>query len=167
MHFHLWVHIALISVTAIIRVKTGLYFRNSLLLPPIHFHSGSLLNSQVFLPTVLLFLVSTTDSTLTSFTSVLGTLVEGVNYPTTPFVYQQYSFPLAAFAGTDIYVAIKNKNTFGDGLLIDRVDIGTKPALNATPMSIDMNKFIPTSSPLTPPPPFKMMETLYNHSRSS
>ncbi|MBK9317381.1 MAG: choice-of-anchor J domain-containing protein [Bacteroidetes bacterium] len=108
-----------------------------------------------FPPDSTFILVSTTDSTLTSFTSVLGTLVEGVNYPTTPFVYQQYSFPLAAFAGTDIYVAIKNKNTFGDGILIDRIDIGTKPALNATPMSIDMNKFIPTSSPLTPSATFQ------------
>jgi hypothetical protein len=114
-----------------------------------------------FPPDSTTILVSTTDSALTSFTSILGTLVEGVNYPTTPFIYQYYSFPLAAFAGTDIYVAIKNKNTFGDGLLIDRVDLGTRPALNATPMSIDITKFIPTSSTLTPSAirPLKMLPT--------
>lgn len=100
-------------------------------------------------------LVSTTDSALTSFTTVVATLAEGLNYPTTPFVYQKYSFPLAPFAGSDIYVAIKNKNTFGDGLLIDRVDIGTKPSLNATPMSIDISKYIPTSMAFTPSATFQ------------
>ncbi|MEO5572572.1 MAG: choice-of-anchor J domain-containing protein [Bacteroidia bacterium] len=99
-------------------------------------------------PDTTYILVSTTDSLPSSFTTVLGTLAEGLNYPTTAQVYEYYSFDLSAFNGQDVFVAIANKNTFGDGIFVDKVFIGTKPT-NAASVSID-EKFVPvgTNSPL-------------------
>ncbi|HMT30307.1 MAG TPA: choice-of-anchor J domain-containing protein, partial [Bacteroidia bacterium] len=88
-------------------------------------------------PDTTLILVSTTDSSLSSFTTVLGTLAEGLNYPVTQ-TYGYYTFSLSAFAGQDIYVAFVNINDYGDGIYIDKVTIGTKPAADVTSASIDV-----------------------------
>jgi hypothetical protein len=95
-------------------------------------------------------LVSTTDSNLTSFTNVVANLSEGTNYPTVAGTYQYYSYDLSSFAGQDIYVAFQNTNTYGDGIFIDKVSIGTKPAINALSESIDVSSNIPvgTMSPM-------------------
>lgn len=90
-----------------------------------------------FPPDSTFILVSTTDSASSSFTTVLATLAEGLNYPTDTF-YQNYSYDLSAFAGQNIYVAFVNKNNYGDGIFIDAVSIGTKPAADAGSYSIDM-----------------------------
>ena len=90
-------------------------------------------------------LVSTTDANISSFTTSLGVLSEGDNYPTETFLYTYYSFPLADFAGQNVYVALKNRNTNGDGLYVDRVRIGTPPAVNATAISIDVPAYISTN----------------------
>jgi len=103
-----------------------------------------------WVPDSTIILVSTTDSALSSFTTVIATLAEGDNYPAVRSVYQYFSYPLSAFAGSDIYVAIKNKNTNGDGVFIDRVEIGTRPALNALPLSIDYGTVIQTGGMVSP-----------------
>lgn len=94
-------------------------------------------------------LVSTTGTALNDFTNVIATLTEGVNYPATTN-YQYYSYDLSAFAGQDIYVAFRNINDYGDGIFIDKVSIGTKPAINAQAVSIDFPAFVSTAinSPL-------------------
>lgn len=88
-------------------------------------------------PDSTLILVSTTDSAPSSFTTVLATLAEGLNYPAT-VVYEYYSYSLSAYAGQNIYVAFVNKNEYGDGVYIDKVGIGTKPSGDATSYSIDV-----------------------------
>jgi hypothetical protein len=95
-------------------------------------------------------LVSTTDSAISSFTTVLATLAEGLNYPTGAEVYQNYAYSLSAFAGSDIYLAIKNKNTNGDGVLIDKVEIGTRPVINAGIDNINLEKVIQTGNSVIP-----------------
>lgn len=95
-------------------------------------------------PDTTFILISTTDSLPSSFTTVVATLAEGLNYPLT-VTFGYYSYSLAAFAGQDIYVAFANKNTYGDGILIDKVSIGTKPAINALALSIDMPAFTSTA----------------------
>ncbi len=87
-------------------------------------------------PDSTLILISTTDSAPSSFTTVLATLAEGLNYPTTT-TYGYYAYSLSAYAGQDIYVAIVNINDYGDGIFIDKVSIGTKPGIDATSYSID------------------------------
>ena len=94
----------------------------------------------LFPPDVTQILVSTTDSALSSFTNVIDVLSEGVNYPPTDIAYVYYSYSLAAFAGQNIYVAFQNTNTFGDGVYLDRIAIGTKPP-DAASKSIDIPKF--------------------------
>lgn len=102
-----------------------------------------------FPPDTTFVLLSTTDSALTSFTTVLDMLIEGVNLPAT-VSWQNYSYDLSAYAGQDVWIAFRNVNDYGDGILIDKVSIGTKPALNAQAYSIDMPSMIgtATNSPL-------------------
>lgn len=71
-------------------------------------------------------LVSTSNNSLSSFTSVLATLSDGINYPSVANLYQYYAYSLSAFAGQDIYVAFKNRNYEGDGVYIDLVSIGSQ-----------------------------------------
>lgn len=70
-------------------------------------------------------LVSTTTPDPSSFTTVLATLSDGVNYPKVPNKFLRYQYSLSAFAGKNIYVAFKNRNYEGDGVYIDLVSIGT------------------------------------------
>ncbi len=98
-----------------------------------------------FPPDTTFILISTTDSLSTSFTTVLDVLAEGLNYPTT-VTFQRYAYDLTPFAGMDIWVAFANKNNYGDGILIDKVEIGAPPTINATAVSVDMPAFISTAS---------------------
>jgi hypothetical protein len=102
-----------------------------------------------WVPDSTFVLISTTDSLLQSFTSVLATLSEADNYPGFRLVYQRYSYSLSPYAGSDIYVAIMNKNTNGDGIFIDKVEIGTKDA-SATTVSVDMNKLLQAGLTISP-----------------
>jgi hypothetical protein len=70
-------------------------------------------------------LVSTTTDDLSSFTTVLATLSDGENYPPVANLYQYYAYSLSAFAGQDIYVALKNRNLEGDGVYVDLFSIGS------------------------------------------
>lgn len=72
-------------------------------------------------------LISTTDDKITSFSKRLLLLAEGLNYPKDTLLWYHYAFSLDEFAGHDIYVAFKNKNSFGDGLFIDFVELGDRP----------------------------------------
>lgn len=102
-----------------------------------------------FAPDSTFILVSTTDSALSSFTTVLDFYAEGLNYPTDTSNWYYKTYSLSAFAGQDIYIAFKNKNDEGDGLFIDNVELGTRPAAEASVQSIDMDVFHPsgTSNP--------------------
>ena len=102
-----------------------------------------------FPPDVTDILISTTDSNLTSFTITVDHLEEGINYPPTDLAYVYHSYSLAAYAGQNIYVAFKNNNTYGDGVHIDKVEIGTKGP-DAGVVSVDVPDFAPigTSSPM-------------------
>ncbi len=99
-----------------------------------------------FAPDSTFILVSTTDSALSSFTDQLDYYAEGLNYPadSTNWYYKAYS--LDAYAGQTIYVAFKNKNDEGDGVFIDNVELGTRPAAEAGIVSVDVEDFIPTGS---------------------
>jgi len=107
------------------------------------------LQDNGWIPDSTFVLVSTTDSALTSFTYVIATLAEGDNYPGYREIYQQYSYSLAPFVGSDIYIALMNKNTNGDGIFIDKVEVGSKPAA-ATAISIDMNFLLQTGTTILP-----------------
>jgi len=92
-------------------------------------------------------LVSTTDTKLSSFKTVLGTLSDGVNYPNTTNTFKAYVYSLSAFAGKNIYVALKNRNVEGDGVYVDLVSIGAprlsyciSKGLNASQDWIDLVK---------------------------
>lgn len=73
-----------------------------------------------------IILVSTTDDDLSSFTSVIATLSDGVNYHPVANLYQYHAYSLSPFAGQDVFVAFKNRNYEGDGVYIDLVSIGSQ-----------------------------------------
>ncbi len=86
--------------------------------------------SSAYPPDSIIIRVSTTDTNLASFTSVLAT----INGATTPYTWTQYKYSLAAYAGQNIYIAFQQKNTDGNGGYLDDVKITPAPApvLNAT-----------------------------------
>jgi len=102
-------------------------------------------------PDSTVILVSTSDSDILSFTTVLATLSQGDNYPDAPNVFKHYVYSLSGFAGQNIYVGIRNRNLDGDGVFVDLVTIGN-PLLNldAVAISIDMLDYVSTASSLTP-----------------
>lgn len=79
-------------------------------------------------PDSLAIKVSTTDSLLTSFTTTLLLLREGTNYPPNNTTWYRYAVSLQNYVGQNIYVAFKHYNVDGDGLYIDDVSMGTRPA---------------------------------------
>jgi hypothetical protein len=70
-------------------------------------------------PDQLDVLVSTTDATLSSFTTTLGTINTGISTPS--WVAVNYS--LDAFAGQNIYIAFKHTDTDGNGIYLDDVTL--------------------------------------------
>lgn len=103
-----------------------------------------------FAPDSTFILVSTSDSALTSFTDQMDFYAEGLNYPADSSNWYYKTYSLDAYAGQTIYVAFKNKNDEGDGIFIDNVELGTRPAAEAGIVSVDVDDFIPTglSTPL-------------------
>ena len=99
-----------------------------------------------FAPDSTFILVSTTDSALSSFTDQLDFYAEGLNYPADSSNWYYKTYSLDAYAGQTIYVAFKNKNDEGDGIFIDNVELGTRPAAEAGVISVDVEAFIPTGS---------------------
>ncbi|HRC32672.1 MAG TPA: choice-of-anchor J domain-containing protein [Bacteroidia bacterium] len=94
-----------------------------------------------------LILISTTDSALSSFSTLVDSYVDTstvqiLNVP--DWYYKSYS--LNAFTGQDIYVAFVNKNTNGDGVFIDNVELGTRPVAEVAVKSIDMDRYYPTGT---------------------
>ena len=69
---------------------------------------------------------------------------EGLNYPADSSNWYYKTYSLDAYAGQTIYVAFKNKNDEGDGIFIDNVELGTRPAAEAGIVSVDVDDFIPT-----------------------
>jgi hypothetical protein len=102
-----------------------------------------------FAPDSTFILISTTDSALSSFNTVLDFYAEGLNYPADSSNWYQKKYALSAYAGQNIYVAFKYKNTFGDGVFIDNVELGTRPAAEVGVVGIDMDGYYPsgTSNP--------------------
>jgi len=84
-----------------------------------------------FAPDSTFILVSTSDSALTSFTDQMDFYAEGLNYPADSSNWYYKTYSLDAYAGQTIYVAFKNKNDEGDGIFIDNVELGTRPAAEA------------------------------------
>lgn len=130
--------------------ESGIYGKDWLILPQFSATASDSISFWMRLrylgypPDSTYVLVSTTDSSISSFTNIVGELAEGLNYPITATTFEYYSFSLSAFAGQNIYVAIKNVNNFGDGVFIDHVSIGTRPALNTNSVSVDLSALSPS-----------------------
>lgn len=98
-------------------------------------------------PDSTFILISTTDSTLTSFTIPVDFIADTVTAPGTVLpLWTYYSYTLNAYAGQDIYVAFKNKNIFGDGVFIDNIELGTRPTAEVSVLSIDMEQYYASGS---------------------
>ncbi len=77
--------------------------------------------SSSYPPDSLLILVSTTDTAVASFTSVIASYdVNAFSYPD----FAQLAVDLSAFAGQNIYIAFRHFDTDGNGCMIDDVTIG-------------------------------------------
>jgi hypothetical protein len=94
-------------------------------------------------PDTTFILVSTTDSLLTSFNDTIAFYAEGLNYPQDSSFWHYKTFSLVDYVGQDIYIAFKNVNIYGDGVFIDNVEIGTRPAKDAGVMSVDVETLYP------------------------
>ncbi len=66
--------------------------------------------------------VSTTDSSLSSFTTRIMYLADGSGYPTT-YTWQRYAVSLNSYAGQQIFIAFKHANANGDGIYLDDINI--------------------------------------------
>ncbi len=99
-------------------------------------------------PDSLSIKVSTTDSLPSSFTATLLGLREGVNYPSNATMWYRYAVSLSAFMNQQVYVAFKHYNNNGDGLYIDDVTIGTRPAAEIMATSITMPSAVSTTPPI-------------------
>jgi photosystem II stability/assembly factor-like uncharacterized protein len=75
-------------------------------------------------PDSLCVRVSTTDTALSSFTTRILYLAEGLNYPDTT-QWGRYAVSLNSFAGQNIYVGFKHQDACGDGIYLDDVHIGS------------------------------------------
>ena len=66
--------------------------------------------------------VSTTDSSISSFTTRIMYLADGNGYPTT-YTWQRYAVSLNGYAGQQIFIAFKHANANGDGIYLDDINI--------------------------------------------
>jgi photosystem II stability/assembly factor-like uncharacterized protein len=83
--------------------------------------------SSSYPPDSLLILVSTTDTSVASFTTVIASYdVNAFSYPD----FAQLAVDLSAFAGQNIYIAFRHFDTDGNGCIIDDVTIG-EPAVSS------------------------------------
>ncbi|MCW3085992.1 MAG: sorting protein [Bacteroidetes bacterium] len=101
-------------------------------------------------PDSLSIKVSTTDSATASFTGTLLALKEGTNYPPNATAWYRYAVSLAAYNGQNIFIAFKHYDNDGDGLYIDDVAIGTKPAAEVAITALIMPANSGTGTAITP-----------------
>ncbi len=99
--------------------------------------------------------VSTTDSNTTSFTTTLGTFAEGIGttanltagiVPPFPGLFWEYKFPLAAYNGQRIRIAIHHDSDDDNLLYIDNVSVHKPNAYDALLWEADDNseyRFVP------------------------
>lgn len=107
-------------------------------------------------PDSLCIKVSTTDSLLTSFgNNTLLKLREGTNYPPNTTTWYRYAISLQNYVGQQIYLAFKHYNNDGDGLYVDDVAIGTKPAAEVSPVALISPAATTGAGTITPQASFK------------
>ncbi|MFA5300969.1 MAG: choice-of-anchor J domain-containing protein, partial [Lutibacter sp.] len=75
--------------------------------------------SSAYPPDSLIIKVSTTDSSLSSFT----TTILAINSSLAPYTWTRVAASLNAFAGQSIYIAFRHKNTDGNGGYLDDVAV--------------------------------------------
>src|SRR6218665_1981163 len=91
---------------------------------------------QGYPPDSLCLKISTTDSLLTSFGDhTLLKLAQGTNYPPNATTWYRYAVSLSTYAGQQVILAFKHQNVDGDGLYIDDIAVGTKPANEVATLS--------------------------------
>lgn len=66
--------------------------------------------------------ISNTDTALSSFTTRVLYLADGINYPPEN-TWAKYSASLNQFAGQNVYIGFKHQNLCGDGLFLDDISI--------------------------------------------
>ena len=90
--------------------------------------------------------LSTTDNQMASFT----TTIASINYAVTDTGWVFYSYPLDAYAGSDIYIAfnehVADNQNDGDAIFLDNVAIGSPPADDVGTISVDISSMIQPGS---------------------
>lgn len=81
--------------------------------------------STAYPPDSLHIRVSTTDSSVASFTN----LILGINTASAPYTWTRYAVSLNSFAGQSIYIAFRHFNTDGNGGFLDDVEINRSAQL--------------------------------------
>jgi hypothetical protein len=114
---------------------------------------------QGYAPDSLSIKVSTTDSATASFTTTLLHLREGVNYPPNSTTWYRYAVSLQNYNGQQIYLAFKHYNVDGDGLYIDDVSIGTRPAAEVTTSAMTSPTAAQSQGSITPQGTFSNLGT--------
>lgn len=84
--------------------------------------------STAYPPDSVQIRVSTTDSSVTSFTNV----ILRINGATTPYTWTRYAVSLNSFAGQNIYIAFRQNNLDGNGGYLDDVTIARQGQLTPT-----------------------------------
>ena len=90
--------------------------------------------NTTYAPDSLQIVVSTTDTSVASFTTVIAA------YDVNAFPYgwtTQYAVDLSAFAGMSVYIAFRHFDTDGNGLYIDDVQVGEPVLSNIVTISGD------------------------------
>ncbi|MCD4680461.1 MAG: choice-of-anchor J domain-containing protein [Bacteroidales bacterium] len=86
--------------------------------------------------------LSTTDNQMASFTTTIASIV--LSSTDTGWVF--YSYPLDAYAGSDIYIAfnenVADNQNDGDAIFLDNVAIGSPPADDVGAISVDISSMI-------------------------
>lgn len=131
-----------------------------------HFHVSAVSDSLVFWlrmaftgypPDSLCIKVSTSDSASTSFGTTLLKLVQGtavppmtLAYPTNTTTWYRYAVSLQNYVGQSIYLGFKHYNVDGNGLYIDDVSIGTRPAAEVGTTAMASPGVSEGAGPVTP-----------------
>jgi hypothetical protein len=104
---------------------------------------------QGYQPDSLCIKISVSDSLTSSFIATILKLSEGINYPPNTTAWYRYGISLSAYSGQKIFIAFKHKDIDGDGLYIDDISLGTKPAVEVETNAIP-NSAIASLAPITP-----------------
>lgn len=86
-------------------------------------------------PDSLVVRLSVTDSALGSFTTKLLVLEEGVNYPLGS--WERFAIDLNSFAGQQVFIAFSHYNEDGEGIILDKIQIGQIPVIDASVASFE------------------------------